>query len=213
MSSNIRIIAVILVIVSVGESDSEIRKGDQAEFKVKEIVEALNFARRTIEDGEMRIILWRSPRSSMSEEEARRAVEKKRKYWSKVLENSKGELRKNAEMAIKSLDSYFKFLTKGFPLYEERNIVFKVDKEVSDGDLPNAYRVRIHSIDRRSYDYPPWFVESLYIKDTVVGYEHTAYLWASFRENRGFVERAHPTDTDIPYHLIGRMLHKVSRSQ
>ncbi|HIE14001.1 TPA: hypothetical protein EYP70_01875 [Candidatus Bathyarchaeota archaeon] len=184
----------------------------KVKFDVKEIVDALNFARRTIEDGEITMILWRSPRPSMSEEEARKKVENEKKRWEEIYKNSAGELKKFAKKAIQpqSLNDLFEYFAKGFPKIEERYITFKVTKEASDEELDDAFCTKIHIMDRGK---PFWYAESLYIKSVIVNQESMAYIPVGPRMNPGFVGKAVSVEVDIPYHLVGRLMHKVETNQ
>ncbi len=187
---------------------------EQAEFNVKKIVDMLNLARRTIENGEIRMILWRSPRPSMSEEEARRKVEMERKRWEEIYKSSSGEMKRMAEKILQpqSLRDLFEYLTKGFPKIEERYITFKVMKDAPDEKLNDALCVKIHIMDRGR---PFWYVESLYIKSVVVNRESMAYIWVDPRIDWGFVDKAGSSvaEVDIPYHLVGRLMRKVDADQ
>ncbi len=192
------------------------------EFSLEEVVEAVNFSRIVIEDGELQTIYFEAPkpeRSSATKFELIEAnvAQLKEKY--KMTKHQKEKTRIKEELDV--FNRRIEYLNKGRGYYEQRNIVFKVKQYATSPNPSKDLYVRMNSIDRHGEYEGDLGVNSSYIgllhlpvqyHNTVISDgEHTIYLWADCTGvNSGLIdEMQSSTVIQIPCHLWGRSYHKI----
>lgn len=192
------------------------------DLSLEEVVEAVNFSRLVIEDGELQARYFEAPKPERSSEDKIKlteanAAQLKEQY--KMTKHHKEKSRIKKELAV--LKGRAEHFTKGRGYYEQRNIVFKV-KEYSAYPNPSEdLYLRIHRIDRHDEYEGDLGVNNSYIEllnlsfqyhHTIISDgEQTFYLWADCSGgNAGAVdEDQSSTAMMIPCHLWGRSFHEI----
>ena len=206
-------IFLILGLSTKSKSDSQM---DEVGFTVQEIVDALNFASRTIVDGEITEVSF----STMDITDKKRDVQRIIKELNRELKQSKNKnAQKRISRDIQLHKDWLKLLPK-WPIRNECYATFKVPQGADDDELQVLYG-RYHLTDKRGFNQETRFFEGLYHKTTIVSTEHTADLIVSVVDpwegnaiglNIGSVEKSRQVD-DLPLHLFGRVRFKINVNQ
>ena len=186
-------------------------------LSVKEIVDALNFARRVIKDGEITYV----SSSTIDLTNSKKDVNRKIKELSQRLKESKsGQEKKRIRDDIQLHKDWLELLPE-WPTHNECYIAFQVPGGGTDNELQSACYKRVHLTDKRSLKRRPFFIESLYHKTVIVSGEHMASLIVSVPDpwetnvignNDGFVEKSHPV-IEFSFYLLGRASFKIDVNQ
>lgn len=186
------------------------------DLTLEEVVEALNFSRRVIEDGELQVIYFRAAEPKVSSGDETRSLEVDVAQWKEKYRTVKHQKeKKGIQQELGASEGKLEYLTKGRGTYEERNIVFQVKKHSRIPNLSEDLYFRIHRIDRHDeYEgnlgaYNAYTrglnLPVQYHNTVILDGEHTIYLWADgTRTNAGFVEPLRLALVRIPYQLWGR---------
>lgn len=196
-------------------------KSFSKDLTLEEVVEAVNFSRRVIEDGELQLIYTEAPKPERLSEDEMKSLEAdvaqwKEKYKMTERQQEKHRIREELDAAERRLE----YSTKGRVICEQRNIVFQVKVYAASPNPSEDLYFRIHMIDRHDEYEGDLGVNSSYIEllDLPTQYhntvlydgEHTIYLWADVTgSNTGLIDNIQSAAIQIPYHLWGRSYHEI----
>ncbi len=179
---------------------------------LNEVVEILNFARQSIEYGELKMFSYWPAKPQVPSLDEELELKQQLYHWQQQYDNAK--TLKKRELAAEQLTFYQEqqqYFLNGSPTFEERNIIFLVRPNFIDKDSNELYDARILDIDRYrqfTHSRPPSFFEESYLNanyiyTTIMKAEFNAYLWAKEKSLSGFVGKPGNV-SDFPYHLNGR---------
>lgn len=193
------------------------------DLTLEDVVEAVNFSRKVIEDGELQVLYFEAPKHDLSSEDDLDSIETDiaqliEKYSMSKRQKEKDEIQKELESAESRLEN----ITKSRGSYEQQNIVFQAKRNSPNyTDLLKNLYYRIHVIDRHDeYEGDLGGFDSYtralnlpvqYHNTVVLDGENTIYLWADgTRTNSGSLEPPHLAMVDIPFNLWGRSVFEIN---
>ena len=195
------------------------------DLTLEEVVEAVNFSRLIIEDGELQTIYFKAPkpeRTSDDREDKIELIEAKvaqlnEKYKMTKHHKEKRQIKEELDV-LKAKEEHF---TKGRAYYEQKNIVFRVIEYAASQYRSKEIYLRMHSIDRHNEYEGDLGVNSSYFEllnlpvqyhDTFISDgEQTVHLWADCTgTNYGILDEEPPSIVMmIPCHLWGRSYEEI----
>lgn len=196
---------------------------------LEEVIDLVNFSRLIIEDGELNVIYFLSPKKSslLPENGATQHAKIEFERWKREYEKEKGRRnidpttdKLNIQNAMDYFEGHITYLMDGRALYTEQNIAFqlKPDADLTDNltDPDGSLLYRLYAVDRfNQYDDNEPTIKSKYLAQSmplsidyhnllIFNREYRLHLSSSPQMSIGSVEPPRDAAIHVPFNLMGR---------